>query len=63
VAVVNLPFAAAAFERWAEVFRFNAERPVDGVLWLSVPCAHRRSRRAGAAGERRVGGPIAGGAA
>jgi uncharacterized membrane protein len=33
--VVNLPFMVAASERWAEVFRFNAERPVDwGSLWF-----------------------------
>jgi uncharacterized membrane protein len=32
---VNLPFLVQAFERWAEVFRFNAERPVDwGSLWF-----------------------------
>jgi hypothetical protein len=37
---MNLPFLVLAFDRWAEVLRFNSSRPVDwGTLWF-VGC-HR----------------------
>jgi uncharacterized membrane protein len=33
--VVDLPFMVLAFDRWSEVFRFNAHRAVDwGSLWF-----------------------------
>jgi uncharacterized membrane protein len=35
-AVLNLPFIVLAFDRWSEVFRFNAERAVDwATLWFA----------------------------
>ena len=36
VVVINVPFALAAFDNWAEFFRFSSRRPPDFSMWNAL---------------------------